>query len=69
VAVKTAVREAGLLHQVGNADAVEATLAEPFGGDVQNAFTMLRCLFPTDFHVVPLRVQIALDILHDEHHY
>jgi hypothetical protein len=69
VAVETAVREAGLMHQVGDSDAVEASLTEQLGGDFQNAFAILRGLFPTDFHVFYLRVKIALDFLHDGYHY
>jgi hypothetical protein len=50
VAVKAAMGEAGGLHQVRDADAVEAPLAKQSAGGVDDAVPVLGGLFPAHSH-------------------
>ena len=50
VAVKTAVGKPDSFHQVRDADAREAALAEELRGRIQNAFARLNRLLSSDSH-------------------
>jgi hypothetical protein len=50
VSVEAAVGEAGSLHEVGDADAVDATLAKEASGDVEDALVVLGFLLAADSH-------------------
>src|SRR5262249_20243352 len=50
VTVKTAVRQAGRLHEIGDADPVKAVLAEQLARNLEDAFPVGGCLLPADLH-------------------
>ena len=54
MAVEAAVGQAGVLHQFGHADAVEAPFAKQTGGLVDDLLTVGGGLFLADSHAGPL---------------
>jgi hypothetical protein len=55
VAVEAAVGEAGCLHEVGYADAVDATLAKEPGGYVEDSLVVFGFLDTAYFHKFPFK--------------
>src|SRR5258708_30391268 len=50
VTVKTAVRQAGRPHEIGDADPIESVFAEQLAGNLDNAFPVGGGLLPADLH-------------------
>jgi hypothetical protein len=63
--VKAAMRQGGRLHEIGDADPVEAVLAEQLPGDLDDALPIGGCLFPAGLHCGAPRL---LDSKYDDHH-
>src|SRR5262249_46924263 len=61
VTVKTAVRQAGRLHEIGDADPVKAVLAEQLARNLEGAFPVGGCLPPGDLYCGPSVCRSAID--------
>src|SRR6266851_5142857 len=67
VTIEAAVRQAGPLHDVGNADAIESPLTKKRPSHVQDPLAMSRRLFARHSHgCTPF--PNPLDIIHDKRH-
>src|SRR5205085_2368223 len=66
VAVEPAVRQARALHDVGDADAVEAVLAEERPGNLEDLLAVRGCLFACHPH--GSTPSDSGDSIHDERH-
>ena len=60
--VEAATGQAGLLHQVVDADAIEAALAEEAAGDLDHMLAVSLSLFPADAHLNLLGYLLRSDI-------
>src|SRR3954469_32361 len=63
--IEAAMRQAGALHDFGDRDAVESSLAEPPARNLQDPCAVFRRLLPAYFHAFSPSV---LDKLYDIHH-
>jgi hypothetical protein len=63
--IEAAMRQAGALHDFGDGDAVESSLAEQPARNFHDPCAVFRRLLPAHFHVFS---PFALDKLYDIHH-